>query len=247
MKNTKGNHFFKSVGVLSLAVLVLLVAAPNAKADTIDLGAPYAALPFFTANDLGNNDRSVILDAFNNLTISSVGIFLDPLTSAPFTLGVAIYSSSSLVRGPLLASSTQVFGADVGPAFYDIPIDFTFVAGNSYEIALFALPSPPGFGTGLYTMELQHFDQGYCTAHAISCPPYDVASALTITEGGACGGGHGGATDCVGADTSGNDNFPHLQLITNPVPEPTSLSLFGAGLVGLWLLRRRQQRRAGRS
>ena len=127
--------------------------------------------------------------------------------------------------------------------FYDIPINFTFLSGNRYEVGVYALPAPPGLGTALYTMELQHFDQNYCAVHSISCAPFTVGG-LQVFEGGSCADSNpGGPPDCIGSSlTYLNDNFPHLRMTTDvaEVPEPATLLLFGTTLLGIGVIRRKK-------
>jgi hypothetical protein len=220
--------------------MVVLAAAETAAAAAIDLGHPTLAATSFT-NICGAFacDRSVVFDVLTTFSITSADIAFDPVAGGPTGLVVDIYQSAlnaalsniGAAHGALLATaSTSV--ADVGLAFYDVPISFTFLAGQRYDVAFMGNVAGSGgvFGPQA-SMPFYAFNRaspggayivGPVSVVDGACHPIDVCSAYS------------------------NTLMPHVRLETvdaTAVPEPATLTLFATGLaVTGRRLRRRKSR-----
>jgi hypothetical protein len=211
-----------------LAVLaVLALGTTAAQAATVDLGHPTLTPGMYNNLALSDTqDRSIIFDAAASFSITSAGIKFDPLTQAPGKLVVEIYAVNLTggvgTRGALLATSTTASTlTDIGLDFYDVPVSYTFLSGNRYDVAFNITPG--GWGIGDYDMELYSFDY--------PDTPYTVDGLATVLDGS------GGAT--------GYANFlmPHVRLETGrAVPLPAAAWL-GLGLLGVLGAARRIRRR----
>lgn len=196
--------------LLTIASLAILLGSPTiANGAVIDLGHPNATL--FVASNVGSSDRSVVLDALSTYTVGSAGIRFDPLNggSNSITVDISLVTITEGVgtRGASLASSV-VSITDSGLAFYDIPIGFTFIAGNRYDIA-FSSNNVGGWGSGVNNMEFYNFN--------FPSSAYTVDGLVSVVDGGA-GGNYT------------NNIMPHIRLNTS-VPEPSSVTflLLAAG------------------
>lgn len=166
------------------------------------------------------SQRGAYITALGNFSITSLGMELDPELAA-VTLEARIYAATGFSRGALLASASTLVG-DVGQAFYDVPIAFSFLAGQEYDIEM----SWPGTDQALIEMRAFHFDPGL-----FGDVPYDVAGLIRVRDGEFAGG-------------AGNFWLGHFRVDTTAVPEPSLLGLIGLG--GLGLFRRASRRRAKR-
>lgn len=164
-------------------------------------------------------ERGAYITAQQTFSISSLGIEAD-LNQPVMTLIANIYSASGTTRGSLLHSASLDF-ADVGPAFYDVPINFTFTAGQDYDIAI-------DFPNADLLVRFFNFDPAL-----FGDSPYSVAGLLEVNDGEAGG-------------SASNFVLPHLRINTDAlvVPEPGSLALclLGSSLLGGYCLRRRRGR-----
>jgi PEP-CTERM motif len=239
MSGSRTAKLFQGLFLVVTAGICTAAAPARAEGSTIDLGHPSLA-PFLGGQieTLPGDERSVIFTAVSGFSISSAAIAIDPLQPAPaYTLAVDIYASG-IANGPqaphgaLQASASASF-TDVGLGFYDIPIVFTFVAGQTYDVA-FRSVAPFTWGNPFtYNMQFYAYENGTPGG------PYTVGPVLVLD--GAC---HP-STFC---GRYGNFALPHVQLnvdaITAPAPtttpEPSTFLLLGAGLAAfLWLGRGR--------
>jgi hypothetical protein len=211
--------WFRTIAVTSFL-------ASLAFASPIDLGHPTLAPT--VGNAIGNNERNLVFDALVDFTIFSAGIKFDPLAGGATQISLQIWSvlkdganNGTGTRNALLASSSGAV-TDVGMTFYDVPLTFTFLAGNRYAVGFSSLAAG-GWGNTINNMEFYKYDPtlpGYA--------PYTVAGALTVLDGGADG-------------DFKNDNMPHVRVDSN-IPEPGAWVLLGTGLA-LLSLRSRLWRR----
>src|SRR4051794_23821324 len=146
-------------GVWVLSGMCVLAVAMSASATTIDLKHP--TLPTTSFSNICSTfacDRSVVFDVLTTFSISSAGIAFDPLAGGPTGVFVDIYQSGlnsalsnpGAAHGALLATAS-VSISDVGLAFYDVPIAFTFLAGQRYDVAFRGNLAGTSWGFGAQT------------------------------------------------------------------------------------------------
>ena len=218
---------------LSLALTCTLSGALDAAAATIDLAHPTAA--GFVSSSLADNavtTRGVVVDAQEDVAISSIGLRFDPLHGGATMLAVDIYASSLAAdfsnpgagHGALLASASTAI-VDTGLSFYDVPIALVFSASTRYDIAFRAL-SPDGWGMGTNDMEL------YFYHFAEPDGPYTVGP-LAVVDGFSMGGGSFGYA---------NITMPHVRLEgAAAVPEPAAGLMVATVVLAAMALRRRER------
>ncbi len=117
----------------------------------IDLGK--TNLVPYTANTIGNGDRSVTVAMNSSCVVSSLGIRLQ--IGAPTVLTVTIRSVVGTTRGAVLATASRsVTATPLG--FVDVPIAFAFNAGQLYDLAF---DVAGGWGNpSVHTMEFYDFN-----------------------------------------------------------------------------------------
>jgi hypothetical protein len=220
----RSRYLFVSV---LLGTGALGLAAP-ASATTIDLKHPTLAATTFNGTICSTFpcDRGIVFDVVTTFSITSAGIAFDPLAGGPTGLFVDIYQSSlnatfsnlNAPHGTLLATASASI-ADVGLAFYDVPISFTFLAGQRYDVAFRG--NLPGTSWGFGAQTSMPF---YAYNRASPGGPY-TAGPVKVVDG-TCHPFDG----CSGY---ANTLMPHVRLETDgatAVPEPTTLTLLGSGV-----------------
>ncbi|MHC4574719.1 MAG: hypothetical protein ACYS76_11410, partial [Planctomycetota bacterium] len=121
-----GSHTLGYAGIH--AGTVQLVQSMAEGCDNMDLGHP--TLTPSLGSGIGA-ERSVAVDVNNTVTVTSLGIVVQMGKSTDLT--VTIREVNGTVRGAILGSGT-VPVTPGGPAFYDVPINFTFESGQRYDI-----------------------------------------------------------------------------------------------------------------
>ena len=215
-------HLF---GACVLSGMSALAVTETASAAAIDLAHPTLAAPSFT-NVCGQFvcDRSVVFDVLTTFSISSADIAFDPLAGGPTGVFVDIYQSSlnatlsnlGASHGALLATASASI-VDVGLTFYDVPIAFTFLAGQRYDVA-FRGNLATSWGGTQTSMPFYAFNRGAPGGAYIDGPVRVVDGACHPID--VCSG-------------YGNTLLPHVRLETvetTAVPEPATLTLLATGL-----------------
>ena len=141
--------------------------------------------------------RGAFITALDTFIITSLGIEAD-LLSSNLTLVANIYAASGLTRGTLLATASMSFN-DMGTAFYDVPIDFTFIGGMDYDISISFLPSA--------NLLVRFFEFDPLT---FGSPPFEIAGTVRVRDGESDG-------------SAANFVLPHLQLCTIPGTNPPAI------------------------
>jgi hypothetical protein len=217
-------HWF---GACVLSGIFALAVAATAAAAAIDLAHPTLPATSFTGVCASFAcDRSVVFDVLTTFSITSADIAFDPVAGGPTGLVVDIYQSSlnaalsnlGTAHGALLATASTSI-ADVGLAFYDVPISFTFLAGHRYDVAFLGnVAGTSGVFGAQVSMPFYAFNRaspgGAYTVGPVrvvdgACHPIDVCSGY------------------------GNTLLPHVRLETvetTAVPEPATLTLLATGL-----------------
>ena len=230
---------FRDVCALLLSGVCSLAVTATASATTIDLKHPTLSTNSFTGIcSVFACDRSVVFDVVTTFSITSAGIAFDPLVGGPTGVSVDIYQSSlnttlsnlNAPHGALLATASASI-TDVGLAFYDVPISFTFLAGQRYDVAFRGNLAGSNWGFGAQTSM-----PFYAYNRDTPGGPYTVGPLKVVD--GAC---HPFDT-CSGY---ANTLLPHVRLETvtaTAVPEPATLALVGSGIVAAFARRTRARK-----
>jgi hypothetical protein len=209
---------------------MLSLAAASASATPIDLKHPSLTTTSFTGVcSTFACDRSIVFDVLTTFSITSAGIAFDPLVGGPTGIFVDIYQSGlntafsnpGAPHGALLATASTSI-TDIGLAFYDVPISFTFLAGQRYDVAFGGNLAGTNWGFAAQTsMPFYAFNRALPGGAYIAGPVKVVDGACHPIE--AC-------------SAYGNTLMPHVrleQVSTTAVPEPATLALFGSGVMAL--------------
>ena len=207
------------------------LAAPLEQARTLDpetrLDLGHSSTPSITKY-IGEYDRTVTVDMNRTITVLSLGIMFQ--IGETTDLIVTIRPVSGTTRGSILA--TESIAVSPGPlAFYEVPIDFTFLSGQRYDIAFNVTK---GWGNpSLHDVEFYYFNNPTLNPGL----GYD-AGAFKVLDGGAFPDG-GGYVNYV---------MPHIGAIPSPRPPltidikpgscPNPLSVKSKGVIPVAILGR---------
>jgi PEP-CTERM motif len=218
-------HRHSSRALVVVLTTALLSIGTRTSAAPIDLAHPTLAATSFTGVcGQFNCDRSVVFDVLTTFSITSADIAFDPLAGGPTGVFVDIYQSSlnatfsnlGASHGALLATASASI-VDAGLTFYDVPIAFTFLAGQRYDVA-FRGNLATSWGGPQTSMPFYAFNRASPGGAYIDGPVRVVDGACHPID--VCSG-------------YGNFLMPHVRLETveaTAVPEPATLTLLAAGL-----------------
>ncbi len=219
-----------------LLVLGLLVSM-TAFGDTLVLDP--GSSPTDVSN-IGNNvDRGDVFNALADFSITSAGIFFQPLDGGAKNITVNIYGvdpdGGVGTLGQLLATASFPL-ADSTFTFHDVPISFDFVSGSRYYLA-FTADGSSGWGFNINTMRIFDFD--------FPAAPFKVGDVSVVDGGcfgGVCTGFSNQVTPLIRLETD-STSLPDSTPNTSEVPEPSSLAVMLLGGIGLGLWRKTAQSR----
>ncbi len=134
--------------------------------------------------------------------------------------------------------------------------DYVLTGGNIYQLGITELSALKGDNDSLYDMSDDHFNRGYRELHPVGIKNagtligtytftgFDSSlSPVSFSNFSLSGGGDSlnlGSEFIIGfGPTCANDVI--YETVNNPVPIPTSILLFGSGLIGLAGIKRRRR------
>ena len=191
----------KRIAILCVALAFVLSAA--AFADTLFLTPP-------TGNVLGyggGGTRGDYVTMTGDFTLSSIGIQGEIDKGATETFNAYVYNGDGTVQ--LAVGANMVFTGDGTEQFYNLPIAYNLLNGQSYDI-----------GIDFHSFNDPHWQVHYYFFDAGSNPPFDVPP-FHVTDGeeshcGAC-----------------NVFAPNLEVQGTSIPEPGTFLMLGSGILGL--------------
>jgi hypothetical protein len=140
-----------------------------------------------------------------DFTLSSIGIQAEISPGAQLTFNAYVYTGDGLTQ--LAVGSNMTFTGDGTEQFYNLPINFALLNGQSYDIGIdFHSFNDPNLQIDYY-----EFDAG-------NNPPFDVGP-FHVTDG-------------EESHDFSNSLAPNLE-VNSAVPEPGTLVMLGTGILGL--------------
>ncbi|MCU0649719.1 MAG: PEP-CTERM sorting domain-containing protein [Gemmatimonadaceae bacterium] len=171
--------------------------------------------------------------------MTSVGTRLRPdFAHSWFGLRATVRSVSNvfgLSRGNILAQSTAILTSN-GNQYYDLPLSFTLLAGNLYDLSFEITEIPPN--TGVELTEWFGFYQVFAMGNN---PSFTVGGVIRVLDGGQF-------TLPNPHPSTGYDgyNFLPQHRLNAPivtVPEPGTYALLASGLAAVAVVARRRRSR----
>jgi hypothetical protein len=207
------------IATLSLLVLWLTMAAVPARAQTLYSNGPISG----NTNAWEINFGFIISDTFN---VANSG---DPITGGSF--GVWLFPGDTLTSAELSITS----GENSGTSYFDQTVNFTqgACAANQYGFDVCQENTTfngPALNSGTYWLNLQN-------ASVPSGDPvyWDENSGPSMASNSAVGSIPSESFTLLGFASSTTSTTT-----TTSVPEPSSIMLFGSGILGLTSLLRRK-------
>ena len=207
------------------ACLLMTIGASTAGADPISLAPPPSTYvdQFYQGQWEGGPgiSRELVFEDVAAFQLNSFGMEFNPSeTTTTVTARLYEFTGTSTV-GALLASSS-VTVSDFGRGFYDVPLSYLLPGtGTRYMLSM---------GWNVFPHEATFFDfEGFGDFSLPQDPSY-TAGPFRVLDGKAGGGTDNFVLNNFRADVS------------EPIPEPTSLSLLALGLAGFGVTRWRQRK-----
>ena len=193
---------------------ILAMSTANAKADVI-FNSSLAGGFAYTETRPSSFNYAAVLQFSQNVTVSELGVY----TSVDNAQNIKFLIFSSGVSGgaeSLLLSDTKSFAQNSAqPFIYSDPIDFPFLAGHTYDVGILG---SSGSITGKYV-------PGNYTQDGVT----EISRNANFNN--------------YNAPTTGQYSgvSPFVELVSGPtsVPEPASVTVLAAGLIGLLAFARR--------
>jgi hypothetical protein len=218
-----GNFSFTETGFLPISSLTPGTFIPPGLNGTAG-ATPYGLYIGFTAaGTLATSAANTLTGSFSNVNFNFLG---DPGFDSTFNHFDATHQVNCvgcgndivLASGGLLPGGTNLVSINNSTSANPLPAAFVDLLFNGTNASFFTSPPVP-FTVNLFS---QFSNTPFVTALFNSSLPPGVTQVVTI-----------GTTAGQGGSGSG-------QFVTTTIPEPASMAILGAGLLGLGLIRRRK-------